>query len=174
MFLIFSPRLFNGCKTPPNSQLLEISQNGRRNVMSKANLIVLSPTHALEPQENCPEKPSDYTPAWNVPTTILGSLTLLVMDSHSNKLKRNCLFYPSSLNYAYHAFSLYTMSSEKCIIVFWFQYFWKKMSNSNKRFAIILISRLIIGIGRLRDNYQNVAQKRRKESQLHILPKNQL
>ena len=105
--------------------------------MSRANLIVLSPTHAQERQENCPEKPSDYTPAWNVPTTILGSLTLLETDSHSNKLKRNCLFYPSSLNYAYHAFSLYTMSSEKCIIVFWFQYFLEKMSNSNKRFAII-------------------------------------
>ena len=56
--------------------------------MSKANLIVLCPTHVLEPQENCPEKPSDYTPAWNAPTTILGFLTLLATDSHLNKLKK--------------------------------------------------------------------------------------
>ena len=71
--------------------------------------------------------------------------------------------------------SAYILCPPKSVLLYFgFNIFGKKMSNSNKRFAIILISRLIIGIGRLRDNYQNVAQKRRKESQLHILPKNQL
>jgi len=77
-------RSFNGCKTPLNSLASETFLNGRKNVTLRDNLTVLCPILAPQTPENCPEKLFDFTLAWNVQITILGSWILRAMVFHSN------------------------------------------------------------------------------------------
>merc|ERR1711971_1397167 len=62
--------------------------NGRKNVTLRDNLTVLCPILVPETLENCLEKPFDYTLAWNVPITILGSWIPLAMVSPSNNYSK--------------------------------------------------------------------------------------
>jgi len=77
-------RSFNGCKTPLNSLPSETFLNGRKNVTLRDNLTVLCPILVPQEPENCPEKLFDFTLAWNVQITILGSWILRAMVFHSN------------------------------------------------------------------------------------------
>ncbi len=80
VYNVINIRLSNGCKTQLNSLPLEIFKNGKKNVMSKVNLIVLFQTLVHSLLENFLEKHCVFLLVWNVLVIILGFWTLPEME----------------------------------------------------------------------------------------------